>query len=470
MRILILGGGQVGSTVAKNLVTQSNNAVTVIDNDEAALKNLGESLDIQTLIGNAASPSVLAAAGAEDTDLMLALTRSDETNLVACALAKHVFNIPARIARVRHGDIVEYALSENGADNGQDAATTLSLFDVSDSICPEQLITEQLFGLFQYGTALQVLNFAHSMVQMVVTRAQTGGALVGRLLGEIHEELPEEVDCQVFAIYRNDSLIVPTAQTKVIHGDEVFLIAQTEHIPLILATLHPDAKPAKKIMIAGGGNIGYRLARQAESQFDVKIIEINPKRAEWLSENLSSALVLAGSATDEALLAHEHVDEIDVFCALTNDDEDNIMSGLLAKNFGADRVISIINRSSYVDLLQGNTIDIVVSPHLTTIGSILAHIRRGDIVAVYPLRRGEAEVIEAVVHGDRKTSKIVGRPASQIKWPYGCQLTAVVRDDVFISGHKEVELQEGDHVIFYVARRQVVHELEKMLQVKLGFF
>ncbi|MDO5686920.1 MAG: Trk system potassium transporter TrkA [Neisseria sp.] len=469
MRILILGGGQVGSTVAKNLVTQADNAVTVIDIDEAALKNLGESLDIQTLVGNAASPTVLAAAGAEDTDLLLALTRSDETNLVACSLAKHVFNIPARIARVRHGDIVEYGLPET-ADDEESEHSVLSLFSVSESICPEQLITEQLFGLFQYATALQVLNFAHGTVQMVVTRAQTGGLLVGRLLGEIHDDLPDEVDCQIFAIYRNDSLILPTSQTKLIHGDEVFFLAPQEHVPLILKELHPESKPAKKIMIAGGGNIGFRLARQAESLFDIKIIERNPKRADWLSENLSSALVLSGSGTDENLLSHEHVEEIDVFCALTNDDEDNIMSGLLAKNFGANRVISIVNRSSYVDLLQGNTIDIVVSPHLTTIGSILAHIRRGDIVAVHPLRRGEAEIIEAVVHGDRKTSKIIGRPFSQIKWPHGCQVAAVVRDDVFFGGHHEIELQEGDHVIFFVSRRQVVHELEKMLQVKLGFF
>lgn len=472
MRILILGGGQVGATVAKNLVQQKNNAVTVIDLDEVALKNLGESLDIQTLVGNAASPRLLELAGAEDTDLLLALTRSDETNLVACSLAKNLFNIPNRIARVRHGDIVEYILpnQEIKSENKEDLLTTLSLFGVSESICPEQLITEQLFELFQYGSALQVLNFVNGKVQLVVTRAHEGGLLVGRLVGDINQDLPENVECQICAIYRNDSLININAQTKLIHGDEVFFVALKEHVPTILRELHPEEKPAKRIMIAGGGNIGYRLAKQAESQYDIKIIELHGKRAEWLSENLHHSLVLQGSVTDEALLAYEHVDEVDVFCALTNSDEDNIMSGLLAKRVGAKRVISIINRSSYVDLLQGNTIDIVVSPHLSTIGSILTHIRRGDIISVYPLRRGEAEVIEAVVHGDRKTSKIVGRPASQVKWPHGCQVAAIVRENAFVCGHQEPELQEGDHVILYVSRRQVVHELEKMLQVKLDFF
>lgn len=466
MRILILGGGEVGSTVAKTLAT-AGNSVTVVDKNETTIQSLSDVLDIQTMVGNAASPMVLGEAGAADADLLLALTGNDETNLTACVLCKKVFNIPSRIARIRHGDMVEYLLEPDAEGVAKPAS---SLFDVSASICPEQLITEQMIELFRYNTALQVLNFVGGIVQMVVTRVHEDSAFAGKLLGEINAELPEGVECQVFAVYRNNSLIILSENTKFIRGDEVFLMAKKEQMHVILPYFDPNFQPAQRIMIAGGGNIGYRLAKRAEKQFSIKIIERNTIRSEWLAENLSASLVLEGLSTDEKLLDQEHVSDTDVFCAFTNDDEDNIMSALLAKSFGAGRVIAIVNRPSYVDLLQGNTIDIVVSPHLATIGSILAHIRRGDIVSVHPLRRGEAEIIEAVIHGTRKTSKIVGRPFSQIQWPHGCQVTAVVRGGVFISLEESTELEEGDHVIFFVSRRQTVHELEKILQVKVGFF
>lgn len=235
--------------------------------------------------------------------------------------------------------------------------------------------------------------------------------------------------------------------------------------------LRPLEQRTRRVMIAGGGNIGYRLAKQLEAQYDIKIIEFNPGRAEWLAEHLDNALVLQGTATDESLLDEEYIDEIDVFCALTNDDENNIMASLLAKNLGAKRVIAIVNRSSYVDLLEGNKIDIVVSPHLVTIGSILAHIRRGDVVAVHPLRRGTAEAIEVVAHGDPQTSALVGRRVSEVKWPQGCHFAALVRDDEVIMGHKEdAVMADGDHLIFFVSRRRVLRELEKLIQVKMGFF
>ncbi|MBO4575781.1 MAG: Trk system potassium transporter TrkA [Neisseriaceae bacterium] len=466
MQILILGGGEVGSTVAKTLAT-AGNTITVVDTNESTIQALSDVLDIQTMVGNAASPLVLSQAGAADADMMLALTGNDETNLTACVLGKRIFNVPSRIARIRHGDIVEYQLDPDTEGVARPAS---SLFDVSASICPEQLITEQMIELFRYNTALQVVNFVGGEVQMVVTRVGTGAELIGKLLNEMPAVFPEGIECRVFAIYRNNSLILLSENTKFIRGDEVFLMAKKEQMHVILPYFDPKFKPAQRIMIAGGGNIGYRLARKAEKQFSVKIIQRSGARAAWLAENLSATLVLEGLATDEKLLEQEHVSDTDVFCAFTNDDEDNIMSALLAKSFGAGRVIAIVNRPSYVDLLQGNTIDIVVSPHLTTIGSILAHIRRGDIVSVHPLRRGEAEIIEAVIHGTRKTSKIVGRPFSQIQWPHGCQITAIIRGGVFISLDETAELEEGDHVIFFVSRRQTIHELEKMLQVKVGFF
>ena len=471
MKILILGSGQVGTAVAQNLVEIPNHDVTIIDNDPEALRNIGSKLDVQTLLGNGSSPAVMAEGGAYDTDLLLALTRHDETNLAACKLASSLFNIPNRIARVRLSDYLEFTGPDAEEDN--DGRGTLDLFGVSESICPEQLVTERLADLLCHPSALQVLTFAEDKVRMLVVRAQSGGRLLGQPIHTIHEHLPEGTDCQICAIYRNNRLIVPTPQTVIIEGDEVLFAADINSVEAIMRELRPKEARTRRIMIAGGGNIGYRLAKQLESKYDIKIIEYKPQRAEWLAENLDNTLVLQGSATDETLLDEEYIDEIDVFCALTNDDENNIMSSLLAKNLGAKRVITIVNRSSYVDLLEGNKIDIVVSPHLITIGSILAHIRRGDVVAVHPLRRGTAEAIEVVVHGDKNTSAIVGRRISGIKWPSDCYIAAIVRGatgEVIMGHHTETILQDGDHIIFFVSRRRVLPELEKLIQVKMGFF
>ena len=468
MKILILGSGQVGSTVAQNLAAMPGNDVTIIDIDENALHNIGSRLDVQTVLGNGASPSVLERSGAADADLMLALTRSDETNIVACKMAAHLFNIPGRIARVRSTDYLEYRVPAGG---GHEEGGSLSLFDITESISPEQLVTERLVGLIRYTSALQVLRFADDKARMVIVQARKGGLLVNKEISQINKHLPEGVDCQICAIYRNNHLIVPSAKTVIIEGDEVFFVAATADVAAIMRELRPREQQNRRIMIAGGGNIGYRLAKQLENQYDIKIIEFSKLRAEWLAEHLDNALVLQGTATDETLLEAEYIDEIDVFCALTNDDENNIMSSLLAKNLGAKRVISIVNRSSYVDLLEGNKIDIVVSPHLITIGSILAHIRRGDVVAVHPLRRGTAEAIEVVVHGDKHTSALVGRRVSEIKWPQGCHFAALVRGNQVIMGHKEdAEMADGDHIIFFVSRRRVLRELEKLIEVKMGFF
>ena len=460
MKILILGSGQVGTAVAQNLVEIPNHDVTIIDNDPEALRNIGSKLDVQTLLGNGSSPAVMAEGGAYDTDLLLALTRHDETNLAACKLASSLFNIPNRIARVRLSDYLEFTGPDAEEDN--DGRGTLDLFGVSESICPEQLVTERLADLLCHPSALQVLTFAEDKVRMLVVRAQSGGRLLGQPIHTIHEHLPEGTDCQICAIYRNNKLIMPTPQTVIQQGDEVFVAAATSQVAEVLRELRPQQQPTRRVMIAGGGQIGFRLSRQLEDRFDVKIIEINEKR--------NSTLVLRGSAADESLLEGEYIDEIDVFCALTNDDENNIMAGMLAKSLGAKRVIAIVNRSSYVDLLQGNTIDIAVSPHLVTIGSILAHIRRGDVEAVHPLRGGNSEAIEIVVHGDKDTSKLVGRRVSAVRWPNGCHVAAVVRDEEVFMGHQDVQLADGDHIILFVARRRVVSELEKLIQVRMGFF
>lgn len=474
MKILILGCGQVGSAVAKSLAQQPNNDVTVIDSNAAAIQRLSDSLDIQSVVGSCTSPLILQAAQIEDSDLLLALTGIDETNLVACQLASQLFNTPESIARVRQAELVN-AIATPEESEGSGTAEK-SIFDVSYYIRPEQLVTEQLYGLFQYHKALQVLSFTDDAIRMTVIKAQKGGSMLGKPLEQMQSILSEatnnsKFDCQISAIYRNNRLILPQQETTIIEGDEIYVLARTEHMTQVLRLFRPDDHLGKRVMIAGGGNIGYRLAKLLETNYNVKIIEHGQTRAEWLADNLNNTLVLQGSATDEALLIQENIEEIDVFCALTNDDEDNVMSSLLANNLGAEQVITIINRTSYVDLLQGNQIDIVVSPHLITIGSILSHIRRGDMVAVYPLRHGTAEAIEIILHGDRKTSKLVGRRLQEIKLPTSCYFAAVGRNGSWIMAHqRDWILQEGDHVIFFVGHSRYVQDLEKTIAVKFGFF
>ncbi|MCQ4145094.1 Trk system potassium transporter TrkA [Vogesella sp. AC12] len=456
MRILILGGGQVGASVAESLTNEGND-VTVVDQDANLLKLLQNRLDIRTVLGNAAHPSVLLNAGAEDAELLLALTRNDDTNLLACALARTQFNIPTCIARIRASDYVE----------GRHAV--LKQFSVDHAICPEQIVTNNLYQLLSYPRALQVLDFGHGLAQLVVARAGSDGKLVDRPLKQIRDDMPDS-DSRICAIYRNDKLIVPDGNTVIASGDEVFFIAAKADVPGMLGELRSSEKPVRRVMIAGGGNIGYRLARLLQDDYEVKLIEARGERATWLSENLDKALVLHGEATDEALLEDENIDEMDVFCALTNDDEDNVMSTLLAKRMGAHRVIALVNRSSYVDLLEGNRIDVVISPHLSTIGSVLAHLRRGDVVAVHPLRRGAAEAIEVIIHGDERTSRLVGRKVEDINMPTGCTLSAVIRGQQVLMAHHDLVLCSEDHLIIFVSRRRQLRQIEKLVQVKMGFF
>ncbi|MXR37003.1 Trk system potassium transporter TrkA [Craterilacuibacter sinensis] len=458
MKILILGGGQVGARVAENLVSEEND-ITIVDLDSKLLKQLQDRLDIQTICGNAAQPSVLAGAGAADTDMLLALTRNDETNLVACKLARELYNVPTRIARVRASDYVEF-----GAKN------TLDLFGVDQPICPEQIVTENLYQLFQYPGALQVLDFAGGRVQLVAVTAMEGGLLLGRELRHVRQDLPD-TDCRFCAIYRNNRLIIPKGDTILQSNDEVFFLAERAAVPQMLAELRNSSQPIRRVLIAGGGNIGHRLARQLENAgYEVKIIEILRERCEWLGDNLDHTLVLHGEATDEALLEAENIDEMDVFCALTNDDEDNVMSTLLAKRMGAKRVIALVNRASYVDLLEGHSIDIVISPHQSTIGSILAHLRRGDVEAVHALRGGRTEAMEVIVRGDRKTSRLVGLRIDEVEMPHGCYISAIVRHREVRMAHHDEVINSEDHLIIFVAHRRLVREVEQLIQVKMGFF
>jgi trk system potassium uptake protein TrkA len=456
LKIVILGAGQVGSTVAESLVSEAND-ITVVDVDGARLRNLQDRLDLRTVSGNAAHPSVLLQAGIEDCDLMIAVTRSDETNLVACRLAQELFNVPRRIARLRAPDYLT-----NQRVLGPDG------FSVDLAICPEQVLTDYIAKLIEFPEALQVLEFDHGKVSLVAVRAFQGGPLVGHPLKELRKHIPS-VDTRVAAIFRGDSAILPDGDTVVEAGDEVFCLAATEDIRQVMHELRRMDKPVGRVMIAGGGNIGLRLARAVERDYSVKIIEVDKRRCEVLSTRLDRALVLQGDVTDEGLLETENVADMDLFVAVTNDDENNIMSCLLAKRMGARRVVALINRRSYVDLLQAGQIDIAISPAQATIGTLLAHVRRGHVTQVHSLRRGAAEALEAIVHGDRDSCRCVGRKIEEIELPKGAAIGAIVRGDKVIMAHHDTMVQSEDHVIVFVTDKKLLPKVEKLFEVSVGF-
>jgi len=467
MRIVILGAGQVGSTVAESLVSEAND-ITVVDVNAERLKRLQDRLDLRTVAGNAAHPAVLEQAGARDADMILAVTQSDETNMVACKLAATMFNIPTKIARIRSADYLshpEIFAPEN--------------FAVDYSICPEQILCDYIVKLLEFPESLQVLEFADGKVSLVAVRAFHGGPLVGHELQFLRRHMPQ-IDTRVAAIFRQDSPIVPEGGTVIEADDEVFFIAATENIRGVMRELRRMDKPVKRVMIGGGGNIGRRLAQAIENKYEVKLIEYNKAGAERLAAALDRTLVLAGDVTDEELLEAENVSEMDVYCAVTNDDETNIMSSLLAKRRGARKVIALINRSSYVNLVQAGAIDIAISPAQATIGTLLAHVRRGDCAVVHALRRGAAEALELVAHGDPKSSRVVGRRVEHIDLPKGATIGAIVRRrrregaangsqyDVIIAHHDTV-VESDDHVIVFVVNKRMVPKIEKLFQVDVGF-
>jgi len=458
MKIIVLGAGQVGTSVVE-LLAGENNDVTVVDIDGRLLHTLQDRVDIRAVEGSASHPEVLSHAGAEDADLILAVTSSDETNMVACQVASTLFNTPTKIARIRSADYLGHPeLFAKGA------------IPVDVIISPEQIITDQLLRLIEYPGALQVLDFAGGKIQLVAVRADADGPLVGHALAQLRSRMAG-VETRVAAIYRRDRPIIPEGETVIEAGDEVFFITDARQTRSVMGELRLFEKPVRRVILTGAGNIGYRLASALEAKgFVVKLVDHNLERARKVSELLEHSVVLHGDASDTELLRSENIEDTDVFCALTNDDEANILSAMLAKRLGSRRVIALVNRAAYVDLIQTAALDIAFSPRQATIGTLLTHIRRGDVVAVYSLRRGAAEAIEAVAHGDPGSSKVIGRMISEIRLPPGTTIGAILREDKVMIAHRDTLIQAEDHVILFVTDKRHIPDVERLFQVDVTFF
>jgi trk system potassium uptake protein TrkA len=453
VKIIILGAGQVGRTAAAKLSREEANEVTVVDNDEEVLRELQDRLDVRTIAGNACSPAVLESAGGTEADMIVALTNSDEINMVACQVAWNVFRTPKKIARIRKPDYLnrEQLFGEGAA------------FAIDVCISPETLVVDYIERLIRYPGAVQVVDFADGRARLVGVRAAKGSPLVGSALRSLREHMPK-TDVRVAAIFRRGRSIIPDGDTVVEPDDEVFFVAATPDIKTMMRELRRNEAPLKRVLIAGAGNIGLRLAQALEEKNQVKLIERDPRRARRAAALLRSTIVLTGDAADEELLLEENIDSMDVFCAVTNAEEANILSSLLAKKLGATKVMALINRPAYADMMENDRIDVAISPQTITIGSLLEKVRRGDVVRVHSLRRGTAEAIEAIVHGDPRISRVVGRTIEQVPLPPGASIGAVVRGDEVMMAHHDICLEEGDHVILFITDSRHVEAVEKLFQ------
>ena len=452
MNILILGAGQVGTTAAYSLAREEANEVTIVDRDPEVLRELQDRLDVRTVVGHAAHPDVLERAGAGDADMIIALTDSDEINITACHVAHTLFGAPRRIARIRAAEYTSHQELFEGEG-----------LPVDFIISPEALVSEHIEELIHFPGALQVLEFAQGKVRLVAARAHEGGALVGHPLRELSEHIPS-VECRVVAIYRGGQGIIPDGDTLVEEGDEVFFIAARKDIPAVLSEVRSLDSPVRRVVIAGGGNIGVRLAQALEEASHVKLIERDYARARTVSERLDRAIVLQGDAADEELLLEENIDSADVFVSVTNAEEANILSAMLAKRLGAHKVMALINKQAYAELVAAGTIDIAISPQQITLGTLLAHVRRGDVVKVHALRRGAAEAIEAVAQAHDGESRVVGRAIEDIRLPRGATISALVRGNDVIMAHHDTVIEADDHVILFIADRRQIDEVERLFE------
>ncbi len=450
MKILILGAGQVGRTAAYQLAREEINEVTVIDTNENLLRDLQDRLDIRTVVGNASYPTVLEDAGIREADILIALTSSDEVNMLACEVAYTLYRTKTKIARIRSPEYTRHAALFS------DEALSVDVW-----ISPEQLVTEYIERLIRYPGALQVLDFADGRVRLVGLSARKGGLLVGQALRTLRDHIPN-TEARVVAIYRKGCTVKLNGDTVIEDQDEVFFLAAKDDIRGFMIEMRKEEKPARRIIIAGGGHIGLALAMNLEKSNQVKVIERNPDRARKISEKLQSTIVLVGDSTDEELLIEENIDSCDVFVAVTNSEESNMLSSMLSKRLGATKVMALINKPAYAELMHNGSIDIAISPATITIGSLLAYVRRGDVVKVHSLRRGATEALEAIIHGDSRSSRVVGKRIEEIMLPEGTSIGCIVRGELVLMAHHDSIVQVDDHIILFISDRRHINAVERL--------
>ncbi len=457
MKIIILGAGQVGGSLAETLIGE-NHDITLVDQDEQCLQYFADRLDIRTVNGQCSYPGVLRQAGADGADMVIAVTDNDEANIVACQVAYTLFNVPTKMARLRSR---HYFIRKDlfAPDH----------IPIDVLVSPELIVTDLISELIATPGALRIMNVADGVAKIIVLRPYYGGVLLGKTISQAYEHL-DNVKFNIITIYRDDKRVDLTPETEIEIGDRIFFITEALNVSRIITAFRREEEPFERIMIAGGGHIGGNLARVLQGDYSVKLIDHNRRRCEHLASNLNDVTVLCGDANESNLLLDERIENVDVFLAVTNDDEANIIASIQAKQLGARQTFALIKRTDYFNVIDPGAINVRISPSLATMGAILTHVRQGDIKGVFPIRRGMAEIIEACVHGNHKTSKVVERQVSQVKLPKATSIAGIIRKGELIIPQASTRILDEDRVVFFVADKKYVVDLEKLLSVSTGFF
>ncbi len=456
MNILILGAGQVGSTLAKYLASDVENDITIVDKDEENLSSLQRHLDIKTICGHGSYPNILEAAGIKEMDMVIAVTRSDEGNMLACQMAHTLYRVDKKVARIRTAEYLH-----------REELFSPSAIPIDFVITPEVLVTDYIKHVVEQPGAEQVFEFENGLVQLVETRAYAGTPIVGLPIKELHQHLPK-IRMRIVSLYRAGQVIPAYGDTVIKDGDRVYFVTKKTNVSKVLKEFRRTDKPYKNIMIAGGGLIGLNLAKFLEKDHHVRIIEMSKQRVIEITDQLKDTLVLHGNASNEELLLEEGIEDTDLFLALTNSDEINVIVSILAKRLGAHKTVALVKRNVYEDLAkQSEDVDMVISPDQITTSGILAHIRKGDTMMVHSLRQGKAEAIEVVVHGDSQHSDVVGKTIEELNLPDGVVVGSIVRDDKVIMGSRKLMIKEGDHVLIVLSDVSKIHEVEELFE---GYF
>ena len=454
MKVIVIGAGVVGYTIAEKLSSEGHDVV-VVENNEIIIKDVKESLDVNVVEGNGSSPKVLREAGIEQADMVIAVTDSDEVNMIACLIASTQTKIPKKIARIRNPDYTAYQkLFEEGP-------LTLDF-----NINPARAAAERILKIIDVPGATDVIEFSHSDVKLVGIKLSGASAMLGKRLMNLKELHPDN-RVLIASIYRGAETIVPDGGTVLKKDDTVFVVTIKSEIPRILKMFDKGERVGKKVMIIGGGYIGSYLAECLEQRnFMVKIVERDSARCTYLAESLKKTLVLHGDGTDQELLKEEGIEDIDTFIAVTNDEEDNILVSLLAKSMGASRVITLIDKPEYISLISSIGVDVVVSPRLASVNTILQFVRKGKVVSVTTLMEERMEAIETIA---METSGIVNKPIKKIKFPRGSIIGAIIRGEDAIIPDGDSIINPGDDVVIF-SLKKAVPKVEKLLMVKLEFF
>jgi len=454
LKIVIVGAGEVGFHIASRLVLE-NKDVVVIDKDPSAVRRVSENIDAQVITGSGSSPAVLAKAGITGADLLLAVTDSDEINLMACLMTHMMSPITKKMARIRDADFDDYH------DTFRVKAPHIDTI-----INPEVEVVKKIEKLMSVPGAVDVGEFADGRIKFVGITLENDSNLAGVRLADLSARANKPLPL-IAAVVRNEQLIIPRGNDKLMVGDTVYFVSEEENLLDTLALFKKQASPARRVLIVGGGRIGFKLAGLLEQKsIYTKIVEKDAERCLQLAEKLNKVVVLHGDGSDQSLLNEENIKDMDVVVSVTNDEETNILVSLLSKQMGARKTITKLTKFSYFPLMTTIGLDLVVSPRLSAINSILQHVRRGKVISAMTIKGEQAEFMEAIA---LDTSDIIKKPLKNISFPKGALVTSIIRGDNIIIPSGESIIEPNDRIIIFI-RRQDISKIEKFLTVKLEYF